>query len=116
MPHPSAHTPHAPRSPCDPPNSTSILQEPYGTLFVSIPSLLDPSICPPGTHVFHAFTPDWIDAWSSLQPGEYEQKKAEVTDAVLARLEAFFPGLREAVVFRWVLMSRWPGHRKRCCK
>lgn len=32
------------------------LQEPYGTLFVSIPSLLDPSLCPEGTHTFHAFT------------------------------------------------------------
>ena len=31
-------------------------QEPYGTLFVSIPSLLDPSLCPEGTHTFHAFT------------------------------------------------------------
>jgi hypothetical protein len=31
-------------------------QEPYGTLFVSIPSLLDPSLCPEGTHVFHIFT------------------------------------------------------------
>jgi hypothetical protein len=32
------------------------LQDPYGTLFVSIPSLLDPSLCPEGTHVFHVFT------------------------------------------------------------
>ncbi len=32
------------------------LQDPYGTLFVSIPSLLDPSLCPSGTHTFHAFT------------------------------------------------------------
>jgi hypothetical protein len=33
-----------------------VLQDPYGTLFVSIPSLLDPSLCPSGTHTFHAFT------------------------------------------------------------
>jgi len=74
------------------------MEEPYGTLFVSIPSLLDPSICPPNTHVFHAFSPDWVDAWSGLEPEEYERKKGEVADAVLARLERYFPGLRAATV------------------
>lgn len=39
------------------------MEDPYGTLFVSIPSLLDPSIAPEGMHLFHAFTPDWVDAW-----------------------------------------------------
>jgi hypothetical protein len=39
------------------------MMDPRGTLFVSIPSLLDSSLCPEGMHVFHAFTPDWIDAW-----------------------------------------------------
>ena len=39
------------------------MEQPHGTLFLSMPSLLDPSLCPPGTHVIHAFTPDWIDDW-----------------------------------------------------
>lgn len=39
------------------------MEEPHGTLFVSIPSVLDPSLCPPGTHIVHMFTPDWMDAW-----------------------------------------------------
>ena len=39
-----------------PPLLSSPVQDPYGTLFVSIPSLLDPSLCPEGTHTFHAFT------------------------------------------------------------
>mgnify|MGYP006973210263 CR=1 FL=1 len=39
------------------------MMEPLGTLFVSIPSLLDPSLCPEGTHVFHTFAPDWVDTW-----------------------------------------------------
>ena len=38
------------------PTCPPLPQEPYGTLFVSIPSLLDPSLCPEGTHTFHAFT------------------------------------------------------------
>lgn len=41
----------------------SQLEEPHGTLFLSIPSLLDPSLAPDGFHAVHAFTPEWIDAW-----------------------------------------------------
>lgn len=41
----------------------SKMEDPRGTLFVSIPSLLDSSIAPAGCHIVHAFTPDWIDAW-----------------------------------------------------
>ncbi len=45
------------------------MEQPHGTLFLSMPSLLDPSLCPPGTHVIHAFTPDWIDNWK-VQPSD----------------------------------------------
>ena len=39
------------------------MEEPGGCLFVSMPSLLDPSLCPEGTHLVHIFTPDWIHNW-----------------------------------------------------
>ncbi len=39
------------------------MEDAHGTLFVSLPSLLDPSLAPPGKAIVHAFTPDWIDAW-----------------------------------------------------
>ena len=45
----------------------SAMEEPYGTLFVSIPTLLDPSLAPPGAHIVHIFSPDWIDAWKVRQ-------------------------------------------------
>ncbi|KAK9790545.1 hypothetical protein WJX73_008664 [Symbiochloris irregularis] len=86
------------------------MEDPHGTLFVSIPSLLDPSLCPEGTHIFHAFTPDWMDEWQGLPPGEYRAKKEAAADAVMQRLEAFFPGLREATVFREVGTPR--THRR----
>ena len=86
------------------------MELPYGTLFVSIPSLLDPSICPEGTHVFHAFSPDWIDAWEGLGPQEYEKKKEEVADMIFDRLETIFPGLKEGVIMREVGTPR--THRK----
>ena len=28
-----------------------------------MPTLLDPSLAPPGRHIVHAFTPDWIESW-----------------------------------------------------
>ncbi|CAD7702747.1 unnamed protein product [Ostreobium quekettii] len=76
------------------------MEEPRGTLFVSIPSLLDPTVAPKGCHLVHAFTPDWMDAWKGLPPGEYEEKKEEVADSIIQRLEAIFPGLGEATVYR----------------
>lgn len=44
------------------------MEEPHGTLFVSLPSVLDPSLCPPGTHIVHMFTPDWIEEWQVPSP------------------------------------------------
>jgi len=86
------------------------MQDPHGTLFVSVPSLLDPSVCPQGTHGVHIFTPDWADNWKGMTTQQYEQKKEEVANALVKRLEAFFPGLQEATLFREVGSPR--THRK----
>lgn len=86
------------------------MEEPGGCLFVSMPSLLDPSLCPQGTHLVHIFTPDWIHNWQGLSREEYERKKDEVADALVKRLEAFLPGLQEATVYREVGTPR--THRK----
>lgn len=64
----------------------STMEDPRRTLFVSIPTLLDPSLAPDGKHIFHAFTPDWIDSWTSLSPAEYTAAKAAVADDILHRL------------------------------
>jgi prolycopene isomerase len=68
-----------------------------GTLFVSIPTLLDPDLAPPGYHIIHAFTPSWLDDWQQLTPTEYEQRKEEQSGILLDRLEALFPGLQEGM-------------------
>ncbi|QDZ22694.1 carotenoid isomerase [Chloropicon primus] len=79
------------------------LEDGRGTLFVSIPTILDPSLAPEGRHIVHAFTPDWIDSWSGLSKEEYAEKKEAVAREMIARLEeAFLPGLSEAVVFKEV--------------
>ncbi|MEH2092919.1 carotenoid isomerase [Nostoc sp.] len=64
-----------------------------GTIFVSIPTLLDPDLAPDGYHIIHAFTPHWIDDWQKLSPSEYEAKKKEAAGRIIDRLEKIFPGL-----------------------
>jgi prolycopene isomerase len=64
-----------------------------GTLFVSIPTLLDPNLAPPGHHIIHAFTPHWIDGWQGISAKEYAIKKEEAAERIIDRLEKIFPGL-----------------------
>ncbi len=69
------------------------LEAAHGTIFLSIPTLLDPSLAPPGHHIFHVFTPSWIEDWQSLSPSDYDQKKEAVAEQIIDRLERIFPGL-----------------------
>lgn len=64
-----------------------------GTIFVSIPTLLDPNLAPTGYHIIHAFTPDWINNWRGLSPSEYAEKKEQAAGEIIERLEQIFPGL-----------------------
>jgi prolycopene isomerase len=81
----------------------SKLEDPYQTIFMSIPTVLDSSLAPPGRHILHIFTTAWIDDWQGLSPADYEAKKEAVADKIVSRLEAtLFPGLKEATTFREV--------------
>ncbi|WP_448598510.1 carotenoid isomerase [Thermoleptolyngbya sp.] len=71
-----------------------------GTIFVSIPTLLDPSLAPDGYHIIHTFTPDWVDHWKDLSPSEYEAQKEDVAAELCDRLEAIFPGLAAGLDFQ----------------
>ncbi|MCZ8248409.1 MULTISPECIES: carotenoid isomerase [unclassified Microcystis] len=64
-----------------------------GTIFVSIPTLLDPSLAPPDHHIIHTFTPSWIDQWQKLSPQEYQQKKEAAANRLIDRLKKLFPKL-----------------------
>ncbi|MCO5548472.1 hypothetical protein L7F22_001930 [Adiantum nelumboides] len=77
------------------------LEAPYGTIFLSIPTVLDPSLAPEGHHILHIFTTAWMDDWEGLSPTEYTAKKNGVADVIIARLEkTLFPGLRDAITFK----------------
>ncbi|MEO0407728.1 MAG: carotenoid isomerase [Cyanobacteria bacterium P01_A01_bin.135] len=85
------------------------MEAPYGTLFVSIPTLLDPDLAPEGHHIIHAFTPCWIDGWD-LSYGEYVHKKEAIAAKLIERLEAIFPGLEQALDYQEVGTPR--THRR----
>jgi prolycopene isomerase len=75
------------------------MEEPEGTIFVSIPTLLDPSLAPEAHHIIHAFTPSWMSDWDGLSPSDYQAKKEERAGVMLDRLERIFPGLNAGLDF-----------------
>ncbi|MGQ9838670.1 MAG: carotenoid isomerase [Cyanobacteriota bacterium] len=81
-----------------------------GTIFVSIPTLLDPELAPPGRHIVHAFTPSWMHLWKGLSPGEYQQRKQQAADRLIQRLEAIWPQLGSHIELREVGTPR--SHRR----
>ncbi|KAI4348847.1 hypothetical protein L6164_009517 [Bauhinia variegata] len=76
------------------------LEESYGSIFLSIPTVLDPSLAPEGRHILHIFTTSSIEDWEGLSRMEYEAKKQLVVDEIISRLEKkLFPGLRSSIDF-----------------
>ncbi|CAK7342139.1 unnamed protein product [Dovyalis caffra] len=76
------------------------LEEPYGSIFLSIPTVLDSSLAPEGHHILHIFTTSSIEDWEGLSTKEYEAKKKVVADDIISRLEKkLFPGLRSSITF-----------------
>ncbi|HBB31869.1 MAG TPA: carotene isomerase [Cyanobacteria bacterium UBA9273] len=86
------------------------MEEAQGTMFVSIPTLLDPNLAPCRYHIVHAFTPSWISDWEELAPREYEQKKEEAAGQIIERLEKIFPGLDAGLDYMEVGTAR--SHRR----
>ena len=66
---------------------------PGGTLFVSIPTQLDPNLAPQGYHIVHAFTPHWLKDWQHLTVAEYQSQKNKAATTVIRRLEQIIPNL-----------------------
>ncbi|CAN1213024.1 carotenoid isomerase [Tumidithrix helvetica PCC 7403] len=86
------------------------MQKSEGTIFVSIPTLLDPSLAPVEHHIVHTFTPSWISDWEGLSPSEYEHRKEEAAFKLIARLERIFPTLSQNLDYQEVGTPR--THRR----
>jgi len=80
------------------------------TIFVSIPTLLDPDLAPTGHHIIHTFTPNWVEDWQGLSQYDYEQKKEAAAGKIIKRLEQIFPGLDAALDYMEVGTPR--THRR----
>jgi phytoene dehydrogenase-like protein len=71
---------------------------------VMIPTLIDPSLAPPGKHVMSIFVQY---APYKLKPGTtWEQKREAFGDAVIDTLSEYAPNLKKAIIGRMVL-SPW---------
>ncbi len=88
----------------------SQMEAEQGTIFVSIPTLLDPSLAPAGRHIIHTFTPSWIQTWQGLNSREYAQKKAQAAQALIQRLSRLWPQLPEQIELQEVGTPR--SHRR----
>lgn len=79
------------------------LEKSYGSIFLSIPTVLDSSLAPKGHHILHIFTTSCIEDWKGLPQRDYDAKKERVADEIISRLEKkLFPGLKSAIVFQEV--------------
>ena len=86
------------------------MEQSQGTIFVSIPTLLDPSLAPAGYHIVHTFTPSTIEEWQGLSTQEYEEKKEQAANKLIDRLEAIFPRLSAGLDYQEVGTPR--THRR----
>jgi prolycopene isomerase len=86
------------------------MEDEQGTIFVSIPTLLDPSLAPPDHHIIHTFTPSYMKEWQGLSPQEYHHKKEAAATHLIERLEKIFPGLVEGLDYQEVGTPR--THRR----
>ncbi len=76
------------------------MEKEQGVTFISIPTLLDPSIAPSGSHIVHAFTPSSIEYWDELSNKEYLAKKKEDGDKLISKLEKLFPNLSQNILHK----------------
>ncbi|MCX6179148.1 MAG: FAD-dependent oxidoreductase [Chlorobiales bacterium] len=73
--------------------------KPGGTIYFSAPTMLDPSLAPPGKHIVHAFVTSEVDLWEQHDKGngEYRHAKEAFADSIIARTESILPGLSKAI-------------------
>ena len=61
--------------------------------------VIDSGLAPEGKSVGVVCTMDYIEDWESLDKEKYKQKKIEVQDILINRLEKQFPGIKEQIEY-----------------
>ena len=76
------------------------ITEPQNLVLISIPSVLDPSLAPPGKHTIHVYTPgsEPYESWENLARGseEYKEMKEARSQVMWKALERAIPDIRES--------------------
>ncbi|CAI9765922.1 unnamed protein product [Fraxinus pennsylvanica] len=85
------------------------LEKSSGSIFLSIPTVLDSLSTPEGNHSLHIFTTSSIEDWEGLSSKDYEAKKEIVAEKIINRLEKkLFPGLKSSNVFKEIGTPKTP--------
>ena len=75
---------------------------PQNIVLVSIPSLLDPSLAPPGKHVIHVYTPgnEPYAVWQGMdrRSEEYARQKQERAEVMWQAVERIIPDVRKRIL------------------
>tara|TARA_Y100001968_G_scaffold333229_1_gene394840 strand:- start:3202 stop:4764 length:1563 start_codon:yes stop_codon:yes gene_type:complete len=72
-------------------NKWDEMESEQGVSFISIPTLLDPSLAPKGNHIVHAFTPSSMREWENLDNKEYLKRKELAANKLINKIERVFP-------------------------
>lgn len=78
------------------------VEAPRNIVLCSMPSLIDPSLAPPGKHVIHAYVPatEPYEWWTGMDRSSdaYRQKKEEAADFLWRAVEHYVPKARDRAV------------------
>lgn len=82
------------------------VRAPQNVIAISIPSLLDPSLAPPGKHTIHAYTPatEPYELWAGLdrRSAEYAEQKEARSQILWQALERVIPDIRDRTETRLI--------------
>lgn len=81
-------------------NSNRDISEPGNTCMISIPSVWDKNLAPPGHHVVHAYTLEPYQNWE--RDDKYEERKKERSQPLFRALEKIIPDLRDRIVLELI--------------
>ena len=73
------------------------LERERGVIFISIPTLLDPSLAPEDKHIIHAFTPSSISEWENLSREDYIKKKDEYYSFIIEKISKIIPEISKNI-------------------
>jgi phytoene dehydrogenase-like protein len=76
--------------------------EPGNTCMISIPTVWDGSMAPPGHHALHAYTMERFEPWKNLSIEDYKARKREKAEPLFGALEKVIPDLRDRIVLELI--------------